>query len=137
VLSKKREQKIAGYPDEIRKLQVEAERIYAQIEKCTQSKDTAQISLLRPRMAYLLSMMEDKKAEITKEKESISSEEPLLTISLEQEIAELEIQIRQMRTIREAVSTAVKAVNTSERQVMLAQITERCRRLSNEAEGRV
>lgn len=137
MLSKKREQKIAGYPDEIRKLQVEAERIYAQIEKCTQSKDTAQISLLRPRMAYLLSMMEDKKAEITKEKESISSEEPLLTISLEQEIAELEIQIRQMRTIREAVSTAVKAVNTSERQVMLAQITERCRRLSNEAEGRV
>lgn len=137
MLSKKREQKIAGYPDEIRKLQVEAERIYAQIEKCTQSKDTAQISLLRPRMAYLLSMMEDKKAEITKEKESISSEEPLLTISLEQEIAELEIQIRQIRTIREAVSTAVKAVNTSERQVMLAQITERCRRLSNEAEGRV
>ena len=137
MLSKKREQKIAGYPDEIRKLQVEAERIYAQIEKCTQSKDTAQISLLRPRMAYLLSMMEDKKAEITKEKESISSEEPLLTISLEQEIAELEIQSRQIRTIREAVSTAVKAVNTSERQVMLAQITERCRRLSNEAEGRV
>ena len=99
------------------------------ISECTKAGDDMQLRLLVPRLRYLKSMSDVLKTDMNSVLEQIDESESVTKQIVMQQILTLDNLNAQLSGITDTIGTALKTLDESGKQVLMAEIIKRCRDL--------
>ena len=121
--------RIKQFPEEILKIQDSMQDIMKTISECTKAGDDMQLRLLVPRLRYLKSMSDVLKTDMNSVLEQIDESESVTKQIVMQQILTLDNLNAQLSGITDTIGTALKTLDESGKQVLMAEIIKRCRDL--------
>ncbi len=122
--------KIKSFPGEIAKIQSSLQEILDSISEWTADGDYMQLRLLLPRLSFLISMTDILKGEMKSAAELIDDEKDAATgMVIGQQLLVLENLEGQLQSMTDCIKVSVKALETSDRELLASDIIKRSREL--------
>ena len=126
-------EKIRQYPDEIAKIQNSLQDILNKISVSTEAGDDMQLRLLVPRFRYLKSLMEVLKSDMNDALSKLDDAESVTRQVVMQQIMLLDSVYGQLTGVADTINVSLKALDESDKQMLMAEIIKRCRDLETAA----
>ncbi len=125
--------RIRKFPCDIMEIQGSLTEILHKISVWTGDADDMQLRLLMPRLKYLRSMIDVLKADMDAANGQIGEADLMTRQVIEQQLLSLESLQGQLTGITDTISTSLKALDESDKQLLMADIMKRCSDLENAA----
>jgi len=132
-MDKRIAEKISRFPGDIAKIQDSLQDILVRISQCTKDGDDMQLRLLMPRFRYLKSIIDVLKGDMNDTLGKIDESDSVSKQIVMQQIAMIDSVYGQLDGVSDAISVSLKALDESDKQVLMAEIIERCRDLETAA----
>ena len=125
--------RIRQFPGDIMEIQGSLTDILQKISGWTKDGDDMQLRLLMPRLQYLSTRVDSLKGDMNNALEETDESDAMTKQVVEQQLLSLRSLDGQLSGITDTISTSLKALAESDKQVLMADIIKRCRDLENAA----
>ena len=125
--------RIRQFPGDIMEIQGSLTDILQKISGWTKDGDDMQLRLLMPRLQYLSTRVDSLKGDMNSALNQTDESDAMTKQVVEQQILSLNSLDGQLSGITDTISTSLKALAESDKQVLMADIIKRCRDLENAA----
>lgn len=125
--------RVRQFPENIMEIQGSLTDILQKISVWTKDGDDMQLRLLMPRLQYLNIKVDSLKGDMNNVMEQIGESDVMTRQVVEQQLLSLRSLDGQLSGITDTISTSLKSLAESDRQVFMADIMKKCRDLENAA----
>lgn len=125
--------RIRQFPSDIMEIQGSLTDILQKISGWSKNGDDMQLRLLMPRLQFLNARIDALKGDMNEAIQQLGETDNMSKQVVEQQMLSVEGMTSQLSGITDTISTSLKVLAESDKQLLMADIMKRCRELENAA----
>ena len=125
--------RIRQFPSDIMEIQGSLTDILQKISGWSKNGDDIQLRLLMPRLQFLNARIDALKGDMNEAIQQLGETDNMSKQVVEQQMLSIESMTLQLSGITDTISTSLKVLAESDKQLLMADIMKRCRELENAA----
>lgn len=125
--------RIRQFPSDIMEIQGSLTDILQKISGWSKNGDDMQLRLLMPRLQFLNARIDALKGDMNEAIQQLGETDNMSKQVVEQQMLSIESMTSQLSGITDTISTSLKVLAESDKQLLMADIMKRCRELENAA----
>ena len=125
--------RIRQFPSDIMEIQGSLTDILQKISGWSKNGDDMQLRLLMPRLQFLIARIDALKGDMNEVIQQLGETDNMSKQVVEQQMLSIESMTSQLSGITDTISTSLKVLAESDKQLLMADIMKRCRELENAA----